>query len=129
LSFVLSYKWCYNEKYEIRDGTLPWTIAHEIFSQRHHKPLHWVQHSIQKTGLFDQGVFANSCKRRWLYVEIFNNIRNIFSNYLVTKTGPMELNKRNRHSNFKTTISAMLCNIWCIISRNVSCLFPREKWG
>jgi hypothetical protein len=86
--------------------------------------------AIRRIGVFGQGVFDNACKRRRWYAETFNNIRNmIFSNYLETKTGPIELSKRHIHSNFNTTISAMLCYIRWVMSRNVSCLFPREQWG
>jgi hypothetical protein len=66
----------------------------------------------------------------WQYVETFNNIRDIiFSNYLVTKTDPMELNKRHRHWNWGTTISLILCYTAWIIKRNAECLFHREELG
>jgi hypothetical protein len=43
----------------------------------------------------------------------------ISSNYLVTKTDPVELNKWPRHTNCSTTIPAVLCYIRCIIRRNL----------
>jgi hypothetical protein len=47
----------------------------------------------------------------------FNNIINmIFSNYLQTKSNPIELNKEHRHSNWSMTISAILCSTLWIIS-------------
>jgi hypothetical protein len=62
-------------------------------------------------------------------VETFNNFRDIiFSIYLVTKTDPMGLNKRHRHSNQRTTISTILCYTPCFISWNVSCLPHREEF-
>jgi hypothetical protein len=88
--------------------------------------------TIRRTGIFDQGVFAKTCKKRWCYVETFNNIRDIISsNYLVTKTDPMELNKRQRHWNWSTTISTILCYILCFMSvyfivRNEGSVFPKE---
>jgi hypothetical protein len=131
LSFVLSYKWCYNEKI-----LYPWwyptmdNSARDFFRSINTNSYIGYSTVIPRTGVFGQGVFANACKRRWWYVETFNNIRNmIFSNYIVTNTGPMELNIRHRHSHFNTTISAMLCYIRWIISRNVSCLLSCEKWG
>jgi hypothetical protein len=56
--------------------------------------------TIRRTGVFHQGVFSKACKKWGCYVETFDNIRNItFTNYLVTTTDPMELDKQHRHSN------------------------------
>ena len=101
LSFAFSYKWCYIiEKNEKRDGTLQWTTVHEIRSQCQHKPAHWVQHNNSKNMCVRLGCLCKACKNQWCYVETLNDVRDvIFSNYLVTKTNPMELNKRHKHWN------------------------------
>ena len=64
-----------------------------------------------------------------MYVETFNNIRDIkiFSNYLVTKTDPMELNKRHRHWNWSTTISLILCYTAWIIKKKRGMFI--SSWG
>jgi hypothetical protein len=91
--------------------------------------------TIQRTGVFDQGAFAKACKKTAKhYVWTFNNFRDIiFSNYLVTKTDPMELNKRQRHWIWSRTISIILCyTAWIavavchvyFIGRNEGSVFP-----
>jgi hypothetical protein len=90
--------------------------------------------TIRITGVFDQGAFAKACKKRWCYIETFNTVRDIiFGNYLVTKTNPMELNKRRRHWNWSRTISMILCfTAWItvamchvyFIGRNEGSAFP-----
>jgi hypothetical protein len=129
LSFAFSCKWCYIEKiwktwwYPKMDDSAR-NFVHRVNINRYIG----YNTTTRRTGVFDKGVFAKACKKRWCYVETFNNIRNIiFSNYLVTKTDPLELNKRHRHWNGSTTISMILCyTVWII--NDVLCLFHREEW-
>jgi hypothetical protein len=95
-------------KCENRDGTLPWTKAHEIFSQCQHKLVHWMQHNNSENRCIRSGCLRQGVQKM---VMLCRDI--IFSIFLVTKIHPMELNKRHRHSNQSTTISTIFCYILC----------------
>jgi hypothetical protein len=72
------------------------------------------------------GYLCQGVHKRWWCVEIFNIIRNKRSSkHLVTKTDPMELNKRHRHSHWSTAIPAMLCYVPWI----GSCYFTAKNEG
>jgi hypothetical protein len=97
----------------------------EFFSSNVNIPLHWIhiynsENWCVRSGYLCQGV------HRWWSEETFNSIRNKrSSNHIVTKTNPMELNKRHRHSNSSTAIPAMLCYIPWIRNVTCQCLFLR----
>jgi hypothetical protein len=104
-------------KYQKCDGTLQWTTAPEIVlpnticqkSSNRYIGYTLLYKYNSKNYVFDHGIISKPCKRRRWCVEIFNIIRNKrSSNNLVAKTDPMELNKRHRHSNWCTIISAIL---------------------
>jgi hypothetical protein len=125
LSFAFSCKWCCIEKIW---KTWWYPTMDDSAQPCQNKRYIGCNTTTRRTGVFDQGVFAKACKKRWCYVETFNNIRNIiFSNYLVIKTDPLELNKRHRHWNWSTTISLILCyTAWIITVRNDGSVLPNE---
>jgi hypothetical protein len=74
-------------------------------------------------GVFDQGICAKACAEGYEVKKPFKRS----SNHIVTKTDPMELNKRHRHSNCSTEIPVMLCYIPWIRNVTCQCLFHREE--
>jgi hypothetical protein len=78
--------------------------------------------------VFDQGICAKACTEGdEVNKTLIRNKRS--SNHIVTKTDPMELNKRHRHSNCSTAIPVMLCYIPWIRNVTCQCLFHREELG
>jgi hypothetical protein len=70
------------------------------FSSNVNKPLHWIHIYNSDNWCVRSGYLCQGVHRRWWSEQNFNIIRNQrFSNHIVTKTDPMELNKWHRHLN------------------------------
>jgi hypothetical protein len=87
--FVVSYK---------KNGS--YIICHD--SQ--HKPLHGIQHNNSENRCIRSECLCQGKQKKVMVCRNYNIRNMIFSNYLATKSDPMELNKRHRHSNCNKTI-------------------------